>query len=78
MTLTTQIVEISGTLLHVEYVVDSDGVTNFKSVRTLDRNYRPVGPDLTPLLHGALRVTATEGHFAEAESFLSSIVTELQ
>jgi hypothetical protein len=41
----------AGVSLRVEYTVASDGVLTFHNIKVLDADYRPVGPDLTPLLH---------------------------
>lgn len=44
----------AGNLLHVEYVMEDDGVPRIESVRGVDAKYLPVGPDLMPILQDLL------------------------
>ncbi len=63
--------DVSGVLLEVEYSGPSP--VEIQSVRVLDADYRPVGPDLTLMLHDTLFLVAQD----EAERFLSKLVAEL-
>lgn len=71
------IFEHRGIYLRVDY--EPTVPPTFNSVRVVDANYRPIGPDLQPLLHDTLLVTtpAMGGADAEAQTFLSSIVEDL-
>jgi len=44
----------AGTLLHVEYVMEADGVPRIDKVQGVDAKYSPIGPDLTPVLKDLL------------------------
>ena len=75
---TTHIFEHNDTLLQVNFTRGDDGIPTFKSVFLLDASYRPVGPNLVPLLHDVMLVSEeNEQGFREAETFLSHIVAEL-
>jgi hypothetical protein len=76
--LQTQIVEHAGVLLWVEY--DDVSPPTFNTVRVLDGEYRPVGPNLVPLLNDLVLILKPEaqvGEEVEAERFLSNILTEM-
>lgn len=75
------IYERCGVLLHVEYTPGADGIPTFQDVRVTDGHYRPVGPNLLPLMHDLLVLTDVAGSATnerEAETVLSSITGELQ
>lgn len=65
------IYEHNGVLLQVDYF-DTKPVT-INSVYALGADYKPTGPDLTPLLTDAIVLT----DIAEAERFLSLVAKEL-
>jgi hypothetical protein len=74
------IYEHEGVMLEVLYSRDPalEEEVIFHSVRTLDSQYRPTGPDLTPLLHTACIVEhEVPGGDSEAVRFLSAIIEEL-
>lgn len=74
----SHIFEHNDTLLLVNFVREPDGVPTFKSVFVLDAEYKPVGPNLVPLLHDVMLVSEENDEgFREAETFLSHIVSEL-
>ena len=74
----SHIFEHNDTLLQVNFTKEDDGVPNFRSVFVLDSQYRPVGPNLVPLLHDVMLVSEENDEgFREAETFLSHIVAEL-
>ncbi len=66
----------AGVSLRVEYAIASDGVLIFHNIKVLDADYRPVGPDLTPLLHHLLVLTNINP--PQGEHFLSTLVAEIQ
>jgi hypothetical protein len=66
------IFEHNGVLLQVDYFADTKPVT-INSVHALGTDYKPIGPDLTPLLEEALVLTGA----TEAEHFLSLVAKEL-
>ena len=66
----------AGVSLRVEYAIASDGVLIFHNIKVLDADYRPVGPDLTPLLHTLLVLTNVNP--PQGEHFLSTLVAEIQ
>lgn len=75
------IFEHGGVLLDVSYTPappgDLDGPT-IHSARVLDGDYKPTGPDIVGLLHGAhiIHPPGADG-FSEAETFLSAIAGEI-
>lgn len=72
------IFEHMGVHLHVEYSPGEQ--PEFHSVRVLDANYRPTGPDLTHFLHNTLIPCDDEPSMGAdmcARSLLSAIVEEL-
>lgn len=68
-----------GVYLEVEYSEPKAlGGPLFESVRVLDENYAPVGPNLMSMLHNTLSLTGGElNGSAEAERFLSKIAGEI-
>jgi hypothetical protein len=75
------IYEHAGVLLRVDYQTDQSGEHTFNSVRVLDERYRPVGPDLKPLLNDVLLTlspASADGGLADCTTFLSAICEELQ
>ncbi len=79
MTITTHIYEHAGVMLNVQYT-PGDPPT-FQDIRVLDRNYRPTGPDLQPLLHSAFFLESAkdenEQPCMDAQTILSAIVADL-
>lgn len=66
--------EYAGVTLHVEYDVDAtDGVPILQSVRVLDAQYRPCGPDLTDWLQRLVFMHTPE----EGEAMLSVLAGEI-
>lgn len=71
------IFEHRGVMLRVDYAEGAE--PTFNDVRVLDANYRPVGPNLTPLLDNTLLMNDKpddQGEFSAA-TFLSAIVEDL-
>lgn len=64
-------------MLHVDYEPGDEPV--FNSIHVMDADYRPVGPNLFPLLHQTLVVDADPevGDELEAQTFVSAICEEL-
>lgn len=75
----THIFEHSGVLLHVEYSRNASDETHFHSVRVMDPQYRPTGPELIPLLHQSLLLDTEPvmGMRVDAKTFLSAIAEDL-
>lgn len=75
------IFEHAGIHLHVDYTPANSAadLPTFHTVRVLDANYRPTGPDLTTLLHHTLLLAAepTPGERTDAITFLSAIAADL-
>lgn len=67
-----------GVQLQVEYTIGNDGVLTFESIRPLDSDYRPCGPDLCPMFQQlyVVREDFTAGTLV-AEPLLSALVTEI-
>lgn len=65
--------ESAGVNLRVEYSVAPDNIPVFESIRVLDGDYRPCGPELLPLLANLLYLHTP----LEAESFLSVLSGEI-
>lgn len=81
----TQVIERSGVMLQVEFVppVSADEVISFNSIRVLDGDYRPCGPNLVQLLDPLL-VLSPEHEGAQpgdtgvvAERLLSTLIDEV-
>ena len=62
-----------GILLNITYTPHRVEGPTIHDVHVLDDNYRCVGPDLVPLLHGTLVLVAP----GEATPFLSLVAEEL-
>lgn len=60
----------SGVMLHVEY--DPVPPLTFTSVRAIDPEYKPVGPDLTPLLDNMYTIVDGTGAY-----FLTRVFQEI-
>ena len=60
----------SGVMLHVEY--DPEHPISFKTVRALDPEYKPVGPNLIPLLDNAYTIIDGTGMY-----FLTRVFQEI-
>lgn len=66
--------EYAGVTLHVEYDVDAeDSVPTIQSVRVLDAQYQPCGPDLVDWLQRLVFMHTPE----EGEAMLSVLAGEL-
>lgn len=65
--------ENAGVTLRVEYSIAEDGVPVFESIRVLDGNYRPCGPELAPFLAKLAYLHSP----LEAELFLSILSGEI-
>lgn len=70
--------EHAGILLFVEYIKDRD-ITTFTNVRVVDILYRPIGPNLIPLLKEVIVLDgeAVPGAMQEGEAILSAIAEEI-
>ena len=65
-----------GTMLHVDY---SPGTPiTLHSVHVTDSMYRPVGPDLTIMLHNTLVPIMATAQNALCQTFLSSIIDSIE
>lgn len=76
------IYEHAGIMLDVQYTNDSsaqDGMPTFHSIRVMDSNYRPTGPDLRPMLHNTLIILQDPqpGLRLDAYTLLTCIAEEL-
>lgn len=71
------IFEHSGVMLRVDYTPGEE--PTFHSIHVMDASYRPIGPDLTQLLHKTVLLDdePVEGQLANAQPFLSAICEEL-
>ena len=72
------IFEHAGIMLDVDYTpgADEDGGAIFNKIRVLGENYKPVGPDLIPLLMSSMIMTRGLPR-PEASMFLAAIAGEL-
>lgn len=67
-------------LLRVDYETTPNEPVLYRAIHVLDSDYRPTGPDLTPLLHDLVLVDKEPqpDGTQEAQRFLSLISEELQ
>lgn len=73
------ITERAGVMLHVSFDKDDEGRVCFHSIRVMDGEYRPVGPDLTPLFENTVSLDPpVVGEIREGEDLRSIICGELQ
>lgn len=74
--------EQAGVLLHVEYS-EQEEVVDFHTVRVMDAEYRPVGPNLVELFHNLLvtdidlPLELNNVENVQASTILSRIVDDL-
>jgi hypothetical protein len=69
--LVKHISDVNGVLFEVAY--SRTPPVEIRSIHLLDASYRPIGPDLTHLLHELLIMTTQ----SEAERFISKLIEEL-
>lgn len=72
-TMETTLQDHGGTLFEVQYTWGSDNVPEIASLRVLDADYRPAGPNLAPFLDTMLIMVAP----GEATPFLSLVSEQI-
>jgi hypothetical protein len=74
------IADLCGVLLQVEYTLyDCSGLaaTEYQSVRLLDADYKPCGPELLTFMHTMTTISSRQGPLATATPVLSLIGDEI-